>query len=141
MAKKPRKKYSRSPTTTDVHVGSQIRARRILLGLSQTDLADGLEITFQQVQKYERGSNRVSASRLYHIAQLLDLPIAYFFDGLEGSGKKQPLSTDTGVPDDATSRKESLRLLRYYYALPDQADRDQFRELLKGISEALGDPA
>jgi len=74
MAKKPRKKYSRGPTATDIHVGSQIRTRRVLLGLSQEKLADGLDISFQQVQKYERGSDRVSASRLYYIAQLLNVP-------------------------------------------------------------------
>ena len=119
---KQRKNYSRGPTATDVHVGSQIRARRILLGLSQTDLADGLEITFQQVQKYERGSNRVSASRLYHISRLLDVPITYFFEDLDGSGEKLPLSIGAGLPDEVTSRRESLKLLRYYYALPDQAD-------------------
>ena len=140
MAKKPRKKYSRGPSYVDVNVGQQIRARRILLGHSQTDLADGLDITFQQLQKYERGSNRVSASRLYYIARLLDMPITYFFEGLDGSGEKPPLSKGTDLPDGVTGRTESLKLLRYYYALPDQAIRDQFRELLRGIGEALGDP-
>ena len=139
MAKKPRKKYSRGPTATDIHVGSQIRTRRILLGLSQEKLADGLDITFQQVQKYERGSDRVSASRLYYIAQLLNVPVAWFFEDLDGSSEKQPLSIGAGLPDNVTSRKETLKLLRYYYALPDQADRDQFRDLLKCIGKAVGD--
>ncbi len=141
MAKKPRKKYSRGPTATDIHVGSQIRTRRILLGLSQEKLADGLGISFQQVQKYEWGSNRVSASRLYYIAQLFDVPVAWFFKDLDGSGEKQPLSIGAGLPDNVTSRKETLKLLRYYYALPDQADRDQFRDLLKSIGKAVGDLA
>ena len=85
---------------------------RILLGLTQEQLAEGRDITVQQVQKYERGSNRVSASRLYHIARLLDVPVAWFFEGLDGSGEKQPLSIGTGLPDKVTSRKESLKLLR-----------------------------
>ena len=90
------------------------------------------------MQRYERGSNRVSASRLYHIARLLDVPVAWFFEGLDGSGEKQPLSIKAGLPDKVTSRKESLKLLRYYYTLPDQATRDHFRELLRGIGEAVG---
>jgi transcriptional regulator with XRE-family HTH domain len=68
---------------TDLFVGSRVRARRRELRMSQTALADGLGLTFQQVQKYERGANRISASKLYEIAGLLEVPVAYFFDGLE----------------------------------------------------------
>jgi transcriptional regulator with XRE-family HTH domain len=72
----------RSPDEIDIHVGRRIRMRRKLLGLSQSELADGLGLTFQQVQKYERGVNRLSASRLYQVARFLKTPISYYFDGL-----------------------------------------------------------
>lgn len=65
----------------DLHVGGRVRMRRKFLGLSQTDLADSLGLTFQQVQKYERGSNRISASKLFEIARTLKVPVAYFFEG------------------------------------------------------------
>lgn len=68
----------------DIYVGSRIRIRRKSLGISQVQLADGLGITFQQIQKYERGANRISASKLYDAAKFLKVPVAYFFDGLEG---------------------------------------------------------
>ena len=66
---------------TDKHVGSRVRMRRLMLDMSQTDLADGLGLTFQQVQKYEKGSNRISASRLQHLSQILQVPVPFFFEG------------------------------------------------------------
>ncbi len=72
----------RSPNPVDLHVGGRVRMRRKMLGVSQEKLAEALGLTFQQVQKYERGSNRVSASKLYDIARFLSCPISYFFDGL-----------------------------------------------------------
>jgi transcriptional regulator with XRE-family HTH domain len=82
------KDQDRAPNPVDLHVGARIRMRRKILGVSQERLADDLGLTFQQVQKYERGANRVSASKLYEIARSLQAPIAYFFDGLA-----DPLST------------------------------------------------
>lgn len=73
---------SRSPNPVDLHVGGRVRMRRKMLGISQERLADALGLTFQQVQKYERGANRISASKLYEIARFLSAPIAYFFEGL-----------------------------------------------------------
>jgi transcriptional regulator with XRE-family HTH domain len=70
----------------DVHVGKKLNQIRILRGMTQTDVADGLNISFQQVQKYELGRNRISASKLFELARILDVPPAYFFDGLEGMG-------------------------------------------------------
>ena len=139
-----RKKYSRGPDYVDVHVGTQVRARRILLGLSQEKLAEGLGITFQQVQKYERGSNRISASRLYNIAQLLDVPITYFFEGLDDKkspGFKEAFTLAQGeggrdFPDDLMSRKETLSLLRYYYSISDDSLRQKFTDLLKGVTRS-----
>ena len=72
----------RSPNPIDLHVGGRVRMRRKMLGVSQERLAEALGLTFQQVQKYERGSNRVSASKLYEIARFLSAPVSYFFEGL-----------------------------------------------------------
>jgi transcriptional regulator with XRE-family HTH domain len=87
----------RSPNPVDLHVGGRIRMRRRILGVSQEKLADALGLTFQQVQKYERGANRVSASKLYEIARTLQAPITYFFEGLA-----DPISSST---DDASSEQ------------------------------------
>src|ERR1700688_4969982 len=77
----------KSPNPTDKHVGSRVRMRRMMLGMSQEKLADALGLTFQQVQKYEKGTNRISASRLQAISQVLDTPVHCFFDGAPKSAK------------------------------------------------------
>lgn len=80
----------------DAHVGSRVRLRRILLGISQDKLGKALNLTFQQVQKYEKGSNRIGSSRLYHLSQILDVPVSFFFDDMPESitGKR----TNSSVP-------------------------------------------
>src|SRR6202050_4784117 len=80
----------RGPTAVDTHVGQKIRSRRIFLGMSQTEVADAIGITFQQVQKYERGANRVGASRLQQISDALGVSPFYFFEGAPTAGKKMP---------------------------------------------------
>src|ERR1700675_2388959 len=72
----------KSPDPTDKHVGSRVRMRRMMLGMSQEKLGDALDLTFQQVQKYEKGTNRIGASRLQHIAHILQVPVSFFFEGL-----------------------------------------------------------
>ncbi|WP_165186552.1 helix-turn-helix domain-containing protein [Caulobacter soli] len=89
----------RRPNPVDLHVGGRVRMRRKILGVSQDQLAASLGLTFQQVQKYERGSNRVSASKLYQIAKTLQVPISFFFDGLADP-------TDSEAPDSAASKAE-----------------------------------
>jgi len=93
----------RSPNPVDLHVGARIRMRRKILGVSQERLADDLGLTFQQVQKYERGANRVSASKLYEIARSLQAPISYFFDGwadpLSAAEQYAPAGDDRFVHD------------------------------------------
>src|SRR5207248_6869694 len=81
-------KRGRSTAAIDDHVGARIRERRIMLGLTQQQLADLIGVTYQQAHKYERGINRVSAGRLYEIAQVLSVPVGYFFDGLEAQGSR-----------------------------------------------------
>lgn len=103
----------------DLHVGEKIRQRRHILGLSQQALAEGAGIKFQQIQKYESGTNRVSASRLWVIAQILDVPVSYFFDGLR---KTEGLAcgNDCEVPADILTDKRALDLVRTYYSIPEK---------------------
>src|SRR5215207_1732981 len=77
----PKTGMTKAPNPTDRHVGSRVRMRRIMLGMSQEKLGDALGLTFQQVQKYEKGTNRIGASRLQHIARILQVPISFFFEG------------------------------------------------------------
>src|SRR6266699_1101097 len=107
------------PSPIDVHVGSRVRLRRTLLGMSQERLGDALGLTFQQVQKYERGANRVSASRLFDLSRVLDVPISFFFDDMpetlsatySGSSQSRRMSGfaehQEGFGDDAMSRRET----------------------------------
>src|ERR1700734_2325909 len=104
------------PSPIDIHVGSRIRLRRTLLGMSQERLGDSLGLTFQQVQKYERGVNRVGASRLFDLSRVLDVPISFFFDDMPdslaanfgGVPSRRPGSAEQQDPfgDDTLSRRE-----------------------------------
>ncbi len=130
MARRPRKpKGRRSPKEieTDKHIGQRLRERRIVLGLSQTALADGLGISFQQLQKYETGFNRIGAGRLYGCAQLLDVRPEYFFEGLKGSR--------SGTPDESRS-EEAMKLARAYYKISDPAQRQHVRKLAQAIARS-----
>ena len=127
MARKSKGLRSSSEIDYDKHVGRRIRERRIALGLSQTRLADGLGISFHQLKKYENGSNRVGAGRLYGCAQLLNVSPAYFFEGLEGS--------DSGTPDVIKS-DEVLKLVRAYYRINDPTERSLVRSLVKAIARS-----
>ena len=89
----------------DGHVGSRVRTRRTLLGLNQSQLGDALGLTFQQVQKYERGSNRISASRLFHLSKILDVPVSYFYEDMPDElGRKSPLRWAAGTMAHRQSR-------------------------------------
>ena len=95
----PRGNPESSPHPVDVHVGRRVAEKRLALGYNQSDLGRALGLTFQQVQKYEKGTNRVSASKLWLIAQFFKVDLAYFFDGLSGDGSK----TDTDEPDETAA--------------------------------------
>ncbi|PTV97285.1 transcriptional regulator with XRE-family HTH domain [Rhodobacter aestuarii] len=112
----------------DVHVGKRIRHRRWMVGVTQQQLADKVGIKFQQIQKYETGMNRVSASRLWDIADALDVPVSFFFEGL--AGEEPEASSREG---DLFSDKEALALVRSYYAIPEEQRRRLF-ELAKVLS-------
>lgn len=129
----------------DVHVGRRVRLRRTLLGMSQEQLGEALNITFQQVQKYERGSNRISASRLWDIAQILDVPISFFFDDMtddtmEHSPRKMRGGSAPeieGQPNDPMARRETLELVRAYYTITNTSVRKRVTEMVKAMAGAL----
>jgi transcriptional regulator with XRE-family HTH domain len=126
------------PHPVDVHVGSRIRMRRTLLGFSQEKLGDALALTFQQVQKYERGANRVGSSRLFEISRILDVPVSFFFDEMssEVSAAGAVSSTEIGVTaqQDPLAKRETLELVRAYYRITDPRVRKRIFELMKAIA-------
>lgn len=118
----------KSPHPVDVHVGARIRQQRTLLGMSQSDLGNAAGITFQQQQKYENGSNRVSASKLWAFAKALGVPVASFFEGLpdeptKGRAAKDPLAST-----------EVLTLAKHYIAVKKPSARLAIRELAKSLA-------
>lgn len=139
------------PHPIDAHVGLRLRQRRILLGLSQERLAAALGLTFQQVQKYERGANRVSASRLYELSRVLEVPIGYFFEELpDGGGAPDGMADGAhadGTSDgragrfehDPMARKESIDLIRAYYSIGDGAVRRRLLDLVRALARAEDD--
>ena len=116
----------------DVHVGKRIRHRRWLTGMTQQQLAEQVGIKFQQIQKYETGANRVSASRLWDIADSLTVPVSFFFEGLDGDDKES--ADASAVPADLMGDKEALDLVRSYYAIPENQRRRLF-ELARVLSD------
>lgn len=116
----------------DVHVGKRVRHRRWLIGMTQQQLAQQVGIKFQQIQKYETGANRISASRLWDIAEALDVPVSFFFEGLEETQKDD--TNKKSVPADLMGDKEALDLVRSYYAIPENQRRRLF-ELARVLSD------
>ena len=121
------------PDPVDVHVGSRIRTRRLLIGMNQETLAKAIGLTFQQVQKYEGGANRVSASRLSQIAGILGVTIAYFFSDLELGGEANSGEIEMR---ERMQRPEAIELIRSYYAIPDQRIRHQFLDMVKTVAQS-----
>lgn len=133
------------PDPIDVHVGKRLRLRRTLIGLSQEQLAAAVGVTFQQIQKYERGSNRVSASRLYDVARVLGVEIGFFFEDigtdLTANRPTQNLPIQAGLSEpalpayeaDPLARNETLELVRAYWKLPHTDTRKNVLDLLKGM--------
>ena len=118
------------PHPVDVHVGKRIRHRRWLTGMTQQQLAEAVGIKFQQIQKYETGANRVSASRLWDIAGALDVDISFFFEGLPKDDNDGGLT----LPADIIADKEALDLVRSYYAIP-ETQRKRLFDLARVLSE------
>ena len=120
----------------DVHVGKRVRHRRWMVGMTQQQLGDIVGIKFQQIQKYETGMNRISASRLWDIAQALDVSISFFFEGFEGEDAGATTATPAAMPErgDLLADKEALELVRSYYSIP-EAQRRRLFDLARVLSE------
>lgn len=130
--RKPLRRTRGKPNFVDRHVGARMRQRRILLGMSQERLGAALDLTFQQVQKYERGTNRLGAGRLHAVAEALGVPVTYFFE--EMPEEVRP----TGAPEaetseDPMSKRETLTMVRAYYSIPDPAVRTRLLDLIKSL--------
>ncbi|PJB71776.1 MAG: transcriptional regulator [Alphaproteobacteria bacterium CG_4_9_14_3_um_filter_47_13] len=130
------------PNPVDIHVGERLKSRRILLSMSQEKLADAVGITFQQIQKYERGTNRVSASRLWQFSKVLHVSISYFFENF--SEKRVPATQYTGMSDNdqetllseenLMDKKETIKLIREYYSIPDEKMRKDLFKMIKTMA-------
>ena len=129
------------PNPVDIHVGSRVRLRRTLLGLSQEKLGEAVGLTFQQIQKYERGANRIGASRLFEFSRILDVPVSFFFDDMAERAKVGEGQAAVGLADqpqaalepDPLTRRETLELVRAYYRIGDPQVRKRLFELAKSL--------
>ena len=132
----------KKPNPVDTHVGSRVRLRRMLLGMSQERLGNAMGLTFQQVQKYEKGVNRIGASRLFHISRILDVPVQFFFeeapqlDGLAVTGMAEPES-ETFILEFLNSR-EGLELNRAFVRIGDPKVRKSVVDLVRALGVNSG---
>ncbi len=130
----------KQPNPVDIHVGKRVRMRRTLMGMSQTKLGDALGLTFQQVQKYENGSNRIGASRLYQISQILAVPVSYFFeemDQLTAVANENAPATGEPLPrGDLVAKRETLELVRAYYRIVSPRVRRGIVDMIRAIGNS-----
>ena len=127
----------------DVHVGARVRQRRALLGMTQTNLSDAIGVSYQQMQKYERGGNRISASRLFDLSRVLDVRVQFFFDDMpnavatsspaQGDGKAKELPR---YELDPMATRETMELVRAYYKISDPQVRKRLFEMAKAMGAA-----
>ena len=150
MADSTLDKYFRvtNNNAVDAHVGKRVRLRRTLLGMSQEQLGASLNITFQQVQKYERGANRISASRLWDISQILDVQISYFFDDMTDDtmrlsprrvSRGENIDFDDDNVRDPMARRETLELVRTYYSIESSKVRKRISEMVKSLAATINE--
>lgn len=142
--KKPRSRLpDGSANPVDTHIGSRVRYRRTLLGLTQSDLATGLGVAFQQIQKYESGINRISTARLWGLAQQLDCPVSFFYDGIRtesshgaevGGLEQQSSGADIGERNSFAEAQETIRLVRAYYGIR----HPETRQKILALATSLG---
>jgi transcriptional regulator with XRE-family HTH domain len=129
----------KAPNPTDKHVGSRVRMRRMMLGMSQEKLGDALGLTFQQVQKYEKGTNRIGASRLQQISQILQVPVAFFFEGapgaqLSGKGEGMGEAPSPAYVSDFLATSDGLALTKAFMRIEDAKLRRRIVELVEQIA-------
>lgn len=144
---RPRRSRARNvsrdgPNPVDIHVGSRVRQRRTLLGMSQEKLGNAVGLTFQQIQKYERGTNRIGASRLHEFSHILDVPVSFFFDQLPTKGRPRLArgfseGAQASFEHDAFSKRETLELVRAYYRITDKQVRKRIVDLIRSVGKAL----
>ncbi|MGD9867683.1 MAG: helix-turn-helix domain-containing protein [Hyphomicrobiales bacterium] len=133
----------KGPNPVDVHVGSRVRLRRMLLGMSQEKLGESMGLTFQQIQKYEKGANRIGASRLYHLSKVLDVPVQFFFEGSPGAAASAP-SAGAGLsePDQEAflyeflNTRDGLELNRAFVSIKDPRVRKSVVDLMRSLASS-----
>ncbi|MEM8986073.1 MAG: helix-turn-helix transcriptional regulator [Pseudomonadota bacterium] len=129
----------KSPNPIDIHVGSRVRLRRMLVGLSQDKLGEALGLTFQQIQKYEKGVNRIGASRLFQISKILTVPVSFFFDDMPGEETGLSGFAEGGEADpafmDFINSSEGVQLCRHYSQITDPKVRKRIFELIRSLAE------
>ena len=133
----------KAPNPTDKHVGSRVRMRRMMLGMSQEKLGDALGLTFQQVQKYEKGTNRIGASRLQQIAHILQVQVSFFFEGAPsiGTGSRQDGFAEASSPAyvaDFLASSDGLALTKAFMKLDDSKLRRRIVDLVEQIASSKG---
>jgi transcriptional regulator with XRE-family HTH domain len=139
LTRRPGRQKGDKPNPIDVHVGSRVRLRRNMLGLSQEKLGDAIGLTFQQVQKYERGANRIGASRLHDLSRVLDVPVSFFFDDMDPvrapaipAGFAEPPAE--AFDSDPLRKRETVELVSAYYRIEDAVVRRRLFELAKALA-------
>ena len=127
----------------DEHIGQRMQLRRVMLGLSQKDLAKICGVTFQQIQKYETAGNRISASRLFELSAAMETPVSFFFAGLPGHMEREPrnghisrMRAGDCSSDDPLAKNESLHLINLYWKLPSDSQRETIMKLLRALNKA-----
>ena len=134
MSRRPPKE---APDPIDIHVGQRLKARRVGLRISQSDIGKALNVTFQQIQKYENGANRIGASNLYRLAQALNVDVSYFFDEMASPAKLKALSDQPAsrFEHDPMAQPESIKLVHNYFHIASAAVRARVFQLVKSIAD------
>src|SRR5215210_7762776 len=145
--RRPGRPRTETPNPIDVRVGARLRLRRNMLGLSQEKLGQAIGLTFQQVQKYERGANRIGASRLHELSRVLDVPVSFFFDETDpvrapamGGFAEPPVEASESDPpveafeSDPLRKRETIELVRAYFSIEDAAVRRRLLDLAKALA-------
>ncbi len=128
-----------SPTPVDEHIGQRMQLRRVMMGMSQKDLAKRCGVTFQQIQKYETAGNRISAARLFELSTALDTPVSFFFSGLPGNLPEETRANRSihvaeQATDDPLAKNESLQLINLYWKLPNDEHRKIVMKMLRTLN-------
>ena len=130
-----------TPSAIDEHIGQRMQLRRIMMGMSQKDLAKICGVTFQQIQKYESAGNRISASRLFELSAALETPVSFFFAGLPGHIEREPRNGHLpktylrdNRPADPLGKNESLQLINLYWKLPNDEQREMVMKMLRALN-------